>query len=46
VSDPQKPENLAATIYEALGLPHTIEWADPLQRPHSLYQGHPIPGLT
>lgn len=45
-SDPQKPENLAATIYQALGLPHTLEWQDPLQRPHSLYQGHPIPGLT
>jgi hypothetical protein len=45
-SDPQKPENLAATIYQALGLPHTLEWHDPLQRPHSLYQGHPIPGLT
>jgi hypothetical protein len=46
VSDIQKPENLAATIYQALGIPHTIEWHDPLQRPHSLYQGQPISGLT
>ena len=46
ISEPQKPENLAATIYQALGIPHTMEWHDPLQRPHSLYQGQPIPGLT
>ncbi len=45
VSDPQTPENLAATIYDALGLPPTIEWQDPLQRPHALYQGTPIRGL-
>ncbi len=45
-SDPQKPENLAATIYQALGIPHTMEWHDPLQRPHSLYCAQPIPGLT
>jgi hypothetical protein len=46
VSEPQKPENLAATIYQALGIPHTMEWHDPLQRPHLLYQGEPIKGLT
>jgi hypothetical protein len=46
ISDVQRPENLAATIYQALGIPHTVEWHDPLQRPHSLYQGQPIPGLT
>ena len=46
VKDPQRPENLAATIYEALGLPHTLEWHDPLMRPHLLYQGQPIQGLT
>ncbi len=45
-SDAQTPENLAATIYDALGLPPTIEWQDPLQRPHRLYQGVPIRGLT
>jgi hypothetical protein len=46
VSAPQKPENLAATIYQALGIPRTMEWHDPLQRPHMLYQGEPIQGLT
>ena len=46
VSAPQKPENLAATIYQALGIPRTMEWHDPLQRPHMLYQGEPIQGLA
>lgn len=45
VSDPQTPENLAATIYDALGLPPTLEWHDPLQRPYALYTGSPIRGL-
>ncbi len=44
--DPQKPENLAATIYQALGLPATIAWKDSLDRPHFVYQGDPIRGLT
>lgn len=43
---PQRPENLAATIYEALGLPRTIEWHDPLARPHSVYEAEPIKGLV
>jgi hypothetical protein len=42
----QRPENLAATIYEALGLPRTIEWHDPLERPHSVFNAEPIAGLT
>jgi hypothetical protein len=45
-SDPQTPENLAATIYEALGLPREIMWHDFTSRPHPLYLGNPIPGLT
>jgi len=44
-SDPQKPENLAATIYKALGLPRTIAWHDQLDRPHYVYHGDPIKGL-
>lgn len=44
--DPQRPENLAATIYESLGLPSTVAWYDELQRPHQVYHGDPIPGLT
>ena len=46
IRDPQRPENLAATIYQALGIPSSMDWQDPLQRPHSLYEGQPIPGLT
>ncbi|MFP6677997.1 MAG: DUF1501 domain-containing protein [Pirellulaceae bacterium] len=43
--DPQKPENMAATIYRALGLPQTTAWHDSLDRPHYIYHGDPIPGL-
>jgi hypothetical protein len=42
----QRPENLAATIYQALGLPRDLEWHDPLARPHTVYEADPIPGLT
>ncbi len=43
---PQHPENLAATIYDALGLPRSVTWYDELDRPHYVYHGDPIPGLT
>ena len=43
--DPQKPENMAATIYRALGLPRTTAWHDSLDRPHYIYRGDPIDGL-
>ena len=45
-SDPQKPENMAASIYRALGLPPTIAWYDILDRPHQVYHDAPIPGLV
>jgi hypothetical protein len=45
-TDPQKPENMAATIYRALGLPDTIAWQDSLDRLHHVYHGEPIRGLT
>lgn len=45
-ADPQTPENMAATIYEALGLPKTVVWKDRLDRPHHVYHGDPIPKLT
>lgn len=45
-TDAQKPENLAATIYQALGLPPTSNWNDLLDRPIPVYNGQPIPGLT
>ncbi|HYT88138.1 MAG TPA: DUF1501 domain-containing protein [Gemmataceae bacterium] len=41
----QTPENLAATIYEALGVPRTAMWYDQLERPHHIYNADPIPGL-
>ena len=44
-SDPQRPEDLAATIYHALGLPAATRWHDSLGRPFTLSEGRPIPGL-
>jgi hypothetical protein len=43
---PIKPENFAATIYQALGIPPTAVWHDAQDRPHQIYHGQPIPGLT
>jgi hypothetical protein len=43
--DPQTPENLAATIYRALGLPKSIDWHDVTGRPFPLYHADPIKGL-
>lgn len=45
-SDPQSPENLAATIYRALGIPATAAWLDGVDRPHFVYHGEPIAGLA
>ncbi|WP_010585859.1 DUF1501 domain-containing protein [Schlesneria paludicola] len=44
-SQPESPENLAATIYQALGIPDTAVWHDEQTRPHSIYNGQPIRGL-
>ena len=44
-ASPQTPENMAATIYHALGIPETTMWHDDLGRPHHVYFGAPIPGL-
>ena len=41
----QTPENLAATIYEALGIPADATWQDAGGRPHQVYHGPPIEGL-
>jgi uncharacterized protein (DUF1501 family) len=43
---PQKPENMAASIYDALGIPPAAAWYDEVDRPHRIYHGQPIPGLT
>jgi uncharacterized protein (DUF1501 family) len=40
---PQTPENMAATIYSALGLPKTVAWVDAENRPHHLYYADPMP---
>jgi hypothetical protein len=45
-TDPQTPENLAATIYRALGIPSLAAWHDSLDRPHQVYHGEPIKGLS
>ncbi len=42
---PVKPENFAATIYNALGIPATAAWLDAQDRPHQIYHGEPIAGL-
>jgi uncharacterized protein (DUF1501 family) len=39
---PQRPENLAATIYNALGIPPAGAWNDEFGRPHRVYHGEPI----
>lgn len=44
-SDPQTPENFAATIYHALGIPRDAHWYDSANRPYSVYQAEPIRGL-
>ena len=44
-ADPQTPENLGATIYQALGIPPDMMWRDSADRPHKIYHGEPIPGL-
>jgi hypothetical protein len=41
-TSPQTPENMAATIYHALGIPATAMWRDVVDRPHHVYYGKPI----
>ena len=45
-SDVQRPENMAASIYNALGIPRTANWFDAVDRAHQVYHGSPIAGLT
>lgn len=44
--NPQKPENMAATIYQSLGIPETAAWHDSANRPNHVYYGEPIAGLS
>jgi hypothetical protein len=45
IADRQTPENLAATIYTALGIPRTAGWQDTDGRPYEVYRAEPISGL-
>lgn len=45
-SSPQTPEQMAATIYHSLGIPATAAWHDEANRPHHIYHGEPIAGLS
>ena len=44
-ADPHTPEEMAATIYHALGIPKTAAWLDESDRPHHIYHGNPIAEL-
>ena len=44
-SSPKRPEDFAATIYHALGLPATTAWRDEADRPHYIYCGQPMAEL-
>jgi uncharacterized protein (DUF1501 family) len=44
-TDPQTPDDLAATIYQALGIPRSATWPDSSERPHPFYTGEPLGGL-
>ncbi len=44
-ADAQTPENFAATIYDALAIPHNAEWHDTTGRPYAVYMAEPIRGL-
>ena len=44
-ANPQKPENMAATMFEALGIPRDLHWMERRGRPHPVYSADAIPGL-
>jgi hypothetical protein len=46
IADRQTPENLAATIYQTLGIPRSATWKDIDGRPYELYRAEPISGLV
>ncbi len=45
IADRQTTENLAATIFDTLGIPRHAEWVDFDGRPHEMYRADPIAGL-
>jgi hypothetical protein len=42
----QTPENMAASIYQALGIDRHAQWYDATNRPFHVYHADPIEGLT
>lgn len=44
-ANPQKPDNMGASIYQALGIPRELAWYNSANRPHFVYHADPIPGL-
>jgi uncharacterized protein (DUF1501 family) len=42
---PVRPDDLAATMYEALGIPHDLMLPDQRQRPHRITEGKPVAAL-
>lgn len=46
ISHRQTPENMAASIYQALDIPQTAMWYDQIERPHPVYNAEPIRGLV
>lgn len=46
IADRHSPEDFAATVYDALGIPPTAAWKDNQNRPHYIYHGQPIAKLT
>ena len=46
IEDRQTPENLAATLYTALGIPPHMAWHDTDGRPYEVCRAAPIGGLT
>ena len=38
----KRPEDFAATVYHALGIPFEAAWYDGARRPHYLYHGRPV----
>jgi uncharacterized protein (DUF1501 family) len=46
LDDKQTPENLAASIYHALGIDRNAVWKDNNGRPYHVYHAAPIAGLV
>ena len=45
IDDPLTPQNLAATVYNTLGIPRDAYWHDVVGRRYDVYEADPIPGL-